>query len=226
LPLEGAKASVISELDAKATKDAALRKYIAYKKNKLEAKVEKQTKTISASNNAFSKELLQKVSKASKNSSYIKPIILKDEYIIVKLLKINPSRVKTFQEAKAQLLPTYIDEQKKSKLLELAKDSLSNFDGQTTDFITTQDAIKLTDLKPQEANEFLISLFTSQKKSSFIPLNSGKIVLYNIVEQKLLSKTNTNENNPIVKIKSALFNEGLIKTLQNKYKTEIFIEGL
>ena len=57
-------------------------------------------------------------------------------------------------------------------------------------------------------------------------LNNGDIVLYNILEQKLLSKTNTNQNNPIVRLKSAMFNEGLVKKLQNKYKTEIFIQGL
>jgi len=226
LPLEGAKASVIAELDKKATKDAALRRYIAYKKNKLDSNVTKQTKSISVSNNPFSKLLLDKVSKLSTNSPYLKPVIVNDVYIIVKLVKVNPSKTKTFQEAKAELLPKYIAEQKRVKLLELAKTSLNTFSGKTTDFITAQDTKKLTDLKPQEANEFLVSLFTSQKKRNFIPLESGKVVLYNIVEQKLLSKTNTDENNPIVKIKSASFNEGLIKTLQNKYKTEIFIKGL
>jgi peptidyl-prolyl cis-trans isomerase D len=226
LPLEGAKASIISELDKKATKDAALRKYIAYKKGKLDAKEQKQTATISASNNPFSKELLEKISKLPKNRLYTKPVIVQDKYIIAKLVKTNPSRVKTFQEAKAEVLPLYTAEQKRTKLIELAKNSLTTFEGKTTDFITAEDAKKLTDLQVEEANEFLVSLFTSQKKSNFIPLRDGKIVLYKIVEQKLLSKTNTNKNNPIVKIKSALFNEGLIKTLQNKYKTEIFIKGL
>ncbi len=225
LPLEGAKSSVVSELNKKATKDSALRTYIAYKKGKLNPNVIKQTKNISASNNPFSKKLIDKISKLS-NSSYIKPVIINDEYIIVKLLKTNPSKIKTFQEAKTEVLPSYITEQKRTKLLKLAKKSFPSFKGITTDFITTQDASKLKDLELQEANEFLINLFTSQKKNSFITLNNGKVVLYNIVEQKLLSKTNNNENNPIVKIKSALFNEGLIKTLQNKYKTEIFIKGL
>ena len=50
--------------------------------------------------------------------------------------------------------------------------------------------------------------------------------MYNILEQKLLDTTNTNQNDSIVKLKSAMFNEGLIKKLQNKYKTEIFIKGL
>lgn len=50
--------------------------------------------------------------------------------------------------------------------------------------------------------------------------------MYNVLEQKLLNNTNTNPNNSIVRLKSAIFNEGLIKNLQNKYKTEIFIKGL
>ncbi len=50
--------------------------------------------------------------------------------------------------------------------------------------------------------------------------------MYNILEQKMLSNSNVNRDNPIVKLKSAMFNESLVKNLQNKYKTEIFIQGL
>ena len=120
----------------------------------------------------------------------------------------------------------FVAGQKKSKLLELAKNSVSTFTGDTTDFITNEDAAKLTNMTVEDANEFLIALFSSQEKRGFISLKNGKVVLYNILEQKLLNKTNTNPNNPIVRLKSAMFNEGLIKNLQNKYKTEIFIEGL
>jgi len=77
-----------------------------------------------------------------------------------------------------------------------------------------------------EANDFLVQLFNSQKKRGIIRLRDGKVVLYNILEQKMLNVSNISEENSIIQLKSAMFNEGLIKTLQNEYETEIFIEGL
>ena len=226
LPLEGARSSVIIELNDKATKDAALRSYIAYKKGKLSDDVEISTATISASNNPYGAEVLQKISKLSLTSPYLKPIIVNDEYYTFELVKTNPSKTKSFEEAKKDILPMFVQEQKRAKLQELAKNSVATFSGTTTDFITNTDASKLTNMKAAEANEFLLALFSSKEKRGFISLTNGNVVLYNILEQKLLNNTNTDDNNPIVKIKSAMFNEGLIKNLQSKYKTEIFIEGL
>ena len=77
-----------------------------------------------------------------------------------------------------------------------------------------------------EGNDFLKQLFNTQKKRGFISLKDGKVVLYNILEQKMLKDSNINQDDSIKKIKSAMFNEGLLKNLQNKYKTEIFLEGL
>ena len=226
LPLEGAKDSVIIELDAKATKDAALRAYIAYKKNKLSPETEISSTIISVSNNPYGEEVLEKISKLSLTSPYLKPVIVNDEYYTFKLVKTNPSKVKSFEEAKKDVLPMFIAEQKRSKLLELAQNSIATFNGITTNFITSIDAMELTDMDTAQANEFLQALFSSQEKRGYISLNSGNVILYNILEQKLLNKANTNQNNDIVRLKSAMFNEGLIKNLKNKYKTEIFIEGL
>lgn len=226
LPLEDARVSVIDELDSKATKDAALRQYIAYKKDKLASDVEVSTTVISASNNPFNTEILEKISKLSIISPFLKPVLVNDAYFTFELTKVNPSKAKSFEEAKKDVLPIFIKEQRRSKLLELAKNSVATFNGDTTDFITNVDAAKLTNMDVADANEFLVALFSSQEKRGFISLKNGNVVLYNILEQKLLNKTNTNPNNPIVRLKSAMFNEGLIKNLQNKYKTEIFIEGL
>ena len=226
LPLEGARASVIANLDAKATKDAALRAYINYKKGSLAPEVEVKTTIISASNNPYNNEVLETISKTSPTSPFLKPILVSDEYFTFELLKTIPSSVKSYEDAKEEILPEYVQGQKNNKLLALAKNSLETFKGETTDFLTNQDANKITNLEETEANEFLNALFATKQKKGFITLNSGKIVLYNILEQKLLNNTNNNSDNPIVRIKSNLFNEGLVKNLQNKYKTEIFIQGL
>ena len=226
LPLQKAKEAVIAELNAKATKDAALRSYIAYKKGKLSPDVQVISQTISVSSNPYNAEVLEKISKLTPASPYLKPLLVGENYFTFELVKINPSKVKSYEDAKDEVLPLYVAEQKKSKLLELAKSSVTTFNGKTTEFLTNSDAVKLTDMDIKDANEFLMKLFTQQQKRGFISLNNGNIVLYNILEQKLLNKDNNKKDDSMVKVKSAMFNEGLIKTLQNRYKTEIFIEGL
>jgi len=226
LTLADAKEEVKAELDAKTTKDKALRTYIAYKKGKLSDDVKVSTMNISASNNPFTQEALEKISKLSLTSPFMKPVLIDDSYYTFSLVKVNPSKVKSYEEAKEEVLSMFVAEKKKAKLIELAENSLAAFNGTTTDFITSQDAVKLTDMSVMEANEFLKQLFSQQNKRGYITLNDGKIVLFTILEQKMLDNTNNNQDDTVMKIKSAMFNEGLIKNLQNKYKTEIFIQGL
>lgn len=224
--LESVKESVIDELNKKATKEQALRNYIKYKKGKLDKELAFETIRVSLSDNPLNEEALQKISKLTLTAPYMKPILVDGVYHTIELLNINPRKIKTFQEAKEELLPLYISEKKAEKILELANNSLKNFSGTTTEFITIEDFEKISDMSQGEASEFLQKLFTSDKKQSFITLESGDIVLYNILEQKMLTLTEKEQGNQIAKIKGALFNEGLLKTLENKYPTEIFIQGL
>ena len=226
IPLDKAKDAVVNELNAKASKDAALRKYIAFKKGKLDPNVKTEKLTISASNNPLGDEALQTVTKLSPTKPYAKPVLINNTYYIIELVKTNPAVAKSFADAKAEVLPLYIEQTKKEKLLALANTSLASFSGKTTDFITVNSIDKLNDLSKDEAAEFLQKLFISQKKKDFVTLKDGKVVLFNILEQKLLTNNNSNESDVITKIKSTMFSEGLLKTLQNKYKTEIFIQGL
>ena len=59
--------------------------------------------------------------------------------------------------------------------------------------------------------EFLLYIFHEFINWNFIKFYK-KVVLYNILEQKLLNNANTNNSDSIAKLKSTLFNEGLIKT--------------
>jgi len=226
LPLEKAKDKVIDELNIKATKDASLRTYIAYKKGKLSDDVKIQNIVISSSNNPFNQASLDKISKLSITSPFMKPVKIDDDFYTFELVKINPSIVKSFEEAKELVLPLFVESEKKSKLLKLAQDTVKTFTGTITEFITASDATMLKGIPLMEANEFLKQLFIKQEKRSYIDLGNGKIVLYDILEQKMLNNKNINQDDSIVRLKSAMFNEGLLKTLKNKYKTEIFIEGL
>lgn len=225
LSLDAAKDKIKAELNAKETKKEALKTYVTYKKGQAEG-VEIQTLTISPTKNPFGIDAFEVISKLTLAAPFSKPIMVGEDYFTFELVKINQPKAKSYEEAKNNVIYLYIDEQKKAKLLELAKNSFATFNGTTTDFITGNDYNAITDLAGEEAKEFLSMLFTTQNKRGFFTLESGNVVMYNVLEQKLLNNTNTDQNNQIVRLKSAMFSEGLIKNLQNKYKTEIFIQGL
>ncbi len=226
LPLEEAKDIVIAQLNDKATKDMALKTYISYKKGKLEGDVGIQNVTLSDSKNPYDAETLEKIKKLSLTSPFLKPVFVNGDYYIFELTKINPSKVKSFEEAKEMVLPLFIAEQKTNQLLNKAKESLANFKGTTTEFITSADGAKLSGLNTEEAQEFLSQLFNQQSKKGYISLKNGKIVLFDILEQKLLSNQNGDQSNSVARLKSTMFSNGFIDNLRNKYKTETFIQGL
>ncbi len=225
LSLQGAKELVVNELNAKATKDKALRTYISYKKGKLQDTAFKSA-TLSQKQNPFDAITLEKISKLSLASPYMKPILINDVYHTFELVKVNPSSPKAYEDAKSDVIAIYTAQAKKSKLQELANNSIATFSGTNTPFITSRDIDKINGLTQAEATEFLQKLFTNDKKRAYIVLNSGKIVLYYILEQKLLDKSNNDLASSVKKLKSGMFNKALIKTLEKQYQTEIFIQGL
>ena len=223
MPLEKAKAKVIAELDTKETKKAALKSYINFKKGKTTAA---KKATISASNNPFNAEVLSKVASLSPTSPYLKPVAYNNSYLIVKLVSIIPAKVKSFEEAKAEVLPLYVAQKKKENLLKLAKNSVATFDGTVSDFVTLKESDKLKNLSPKTAKKFLSELFQKQSKRGFVVIDNEDIVLYDILEQKLLTNTHKESAKVIDQIKQNLFDENLIKTLRSKYDIEIYYKGL
>ncbi|WP_304546274.1 peptidylprolyl isomerase [Sulfurimonas microaerophilic] len=226
LSLEEAKDAVIAELNAAATKKAALRTFVDYKNGKLDKTVTINEAVVSNNKNPFNAEVLQKLSTTAMTKPFIKPINVDGVYYSFELVKVNPATPKTFEQAKSKVLPFYIDQKKKEKILELANNSVAVFKGQKSEFLTMESVGKLASLNDMESAEFLQKLFTSDKKRSFVTLQSGKIVLFNILEQKLLKNSNNDQADVVARLKTSIFSEGLIKTLQNRYKTEIFIQGL
>jgi len=210
--------------DANTSKKDALRTYIDFKKSKLSAEVSVLKSTVSQSNNPFDAPTLEKISKLTLASPFMKPVEIDGTFYTIQLLKVNQSTPKTYLEAKNEVKTLYIQDQKRVKLQELAKNSVETFKGTITDFITQADTNKITKLSQQEASNFLNALFSKQEKRSYIDLGTGKVVLYHILEQKMLDKPQQSET--LTRLKSSMFNDGLISNLQSKYKTEIFIEGL
>ncbi len=222
LDLKSAKEQIIKAMNEKATKKEALKITIKLKHN--EIKPNKHT-TISESNNPFNDELLSKIKDAHLNKP-VKPVKIGNKYIIAVLEKKTDPQIKSYEEAKADALRDYINSQKPKKLLDLANKTYKNFDGIVTDgFITINDKDKIN-LKGFKAQKFLSELFTQTNKNGFIQISQNEIVLYDILEQKLLTNEYNKSKQLATNIKSSIFNANLLKDLQNKIQIEIYYKGM
>jgi peptidyl-prolyl cis-trans isomerase D len=226
LSLADAKGQILAALSDKATEKESLRLYIDYKKGALKSGTVPQKATITASTSPFDAELTKEVMGLNDQKQFLKPRKSGNNYIIVKLEKINPARTKTFEEAKTDVSALYLGEAKKTKLQELAQNSYKTFTGTTSDFITHTDGAKLAGLSSTEGSEFLTKLFTSKQKQGFVTLESGNVIIYNVLEQKLLQDKTIADEKTVLKLKGSLLDQGLIKALETKYPVEIYVEGI
>jgi peptidyl-prolyl cis-trans isomerase D len=222
-----AKEKAMSDLKLKKTKKAAQKNYIAFKKGKLEST---DTLTLPLADNQFAKELWDEIQQ--KNiGDILKPKVIADKYATLKINSIKEPRLKTFEEAKKEVTELYTMQTKKEALSTLAETTLKNFNeahAKHSDFITLEKHDNLEPLNLQESLQFLQKLFTSTKEKGIISL-SDKIVVYKIVDQKLLpmdeNKTDLVKQT-VNQVKQNIFESNLVRVLDEKYPTEVYMEGL
>lgn len=204
----------------------ALRRYIDFKKGSLDPAVKIEKMTLAANSTQFSPELLKEIDALSSEKPFLKPRKVNNEYVIIKLEKKNPSSPKTFEEAKNEANIAYSSEMKKSKLQELAQNSYKSFSGTVSGFITRTQKEPLSGLSAEESSEFVEKLFGSKQKQGFISLKNGNVIIYNVLEQKLLQETTIADDNTVIKLKGNLLNQKLLKALESKYPVKIYVEGI
>jgi len=226
LLFEEAKDRVIRDLKLKKIKKASQKNYIALKKGKLEAT---ETIKLSINDNKLSKEIWDDI--LTKNISDItKPKTVADRYATVKIVSIIEPKVKSFENAKNDVIDIYKYEIQKDGLIKLADDTLTNFDKSDkilSEYINLDSSVKINGLNLQESLQFTQKLFTSAQEKGIISV-SDKMIVYNIIEQKVdLDNNNTDlVNQTVNQIKDNIFESNLIKILDSKYSTEVYMEGL
>ncbi|WP_295052070.1 peptidylprolyl isomerase [Sulfuricurvum sp.] len=226
LALSDAQPMIVSALNDKATEKEALRLYIDYKKGSLKSGITPQKATVTSDTSPFTPELTKEIMTLNDQKPFLKPRKAGNNYIIVKLDKMNPARTKTYEEAKTDVIALYTAEAKKNKLQELAQNSYKTFSGTSSDFLTRKDSAKIAGLSAPEGSEFLTKLFGSKQKQGFITLESGNVIMYNVLEQKLLQDKTLADGSAVLKLKGSLLDQGLIKALESKYPVEIYVEGI
>ena len=227
LLFDAAKEKASRDLKLKKTKKAAQKSYIAFKKGKLESS---ETTTLPVSDLKLTKELWDEIGQKS-IGDILKPKVVGDQYATVKINSIKEPEVMRFEEAKEEVTKTYTVQAKKEALLTLAESTLKNLDesnATVSDFITLEKSDNLKALNSQESLQFSQKLFTSTKEKGIISI-LDKVIVYNIMEQKLLpmdtNKTDFVKDN-VNQMKKRTFETNLIKMLDTKYPTEVYMEGL
>ena len=212
--LEEAKAEIIKELDAKATKKDALKKYLKIKKSEEELVT---TLKSNVSKLPFSDENNKKII-ASKDGDLIKPFLDNGKYVIVKVLKTNASTPLSYEDALAQVKVSYAQIAKDKKLNELAQEELKNFTGTTITNVSRESVDKITLLNAQDASKFLNQLFSATTKEGSIKLDD-KVVLYRIDSSKLANYDKTKDDAVKSTLEQLQSNELMTNLVKNLEKT-------
>jgi len=227
LPFEEAKVLASKDLKVKKTKKAAQKAYIAFKKGK----VDNSEKIILPQNDPTLSADIWNTLKEKSAGDILKPKVVSDRYATVKIENIVLPKIKTYEEAKDEVILLYSEQAKKEALLALAESTLDNFDQSTaiiSDYVKLEENVNLKPLNNQESLQFLQKLFTSTKEKGIISV-LDKVIVYNILEQKL-PPTDSNQTilvkQTVNKLKQNTFESNLIKMLTKKYPTEVYMGGL
>jgi len=225
LDLEAAKARVIAALDDKATNKQALRGYIAFKKGKLDPSVTVETVTIDKSNNPYGEAVFSEVAALNVTSPFLKPRKVGERYVTIKLEQTNPATPKSYEEAKAAAEADYLKQAGAQKVQELAKKMLESFKGQQSDYITATRTAPLAGMSEEETKLFISKLFSSTQPRGTVTVAADKVVLFNIIDQKLVDDTAASSLAEVKRLKNSIFNASLIKMLESKFKIESYVGG-
>lgn len=208
-------------------KEEANAKFVDLKNGKINFQ---KDENITESDVYYPLELLSR----AKKGEILRPFEYENGYIIVRLNEALPSRIKSFKEARAEILPLYKSNEAKKNLEEKAKQSLNTFQGQNIGFVSREsakDETKINDniLNDSEFSYFLMNVFNSEQNSSYVLVNDEKAILYKIVKQKLNVDSNIfKQYESMLKqnlqtLKADEIKQELVKELQKRYKIKIYI---
>ena len=222
-----AKEQATKDLKIKKSKKAAQKQYIAFKKVKLE---NPESVTLPVNDATLSKELWDAV--LEKNSGdIVKPKVVGNRYATVKIEAVIEPKTKSFEEAKEEVTKLYTLQAQKEALQKLAEKTLETLDennAMVSDFVTLGKNDNLKALNSEESLQFLQKLFTSLKEKGIIRV-SGKVIVYKIRDQKFLPVDQNRTDfvkQTVNQMKSRTFEANLIKMLDTKYPTEVYMGGL
>jgi len=227
LSLEEANEALRKDVKLKKTKKSAQKAYIAFKKG---STTDIKTETLSVNDDTLTPEIWKEINSKSVGD-ILKPKIVGEKYVSIKINAIKEPAVMSFEEAKDKVTYAYDKQERKKALLTLAETTLKSFpsnDAIESEFLTLQKNVTIKSLNSEESLQFLQKLFTSNKEKGIISVLE-KVIVYDILEQKILTKSDVNQteiDTTVKSLKKKLFDTNLHKMLAKLYPTETYMEGL
>jgi len=207
----------------KLAKNKALIKYSKFKKGKIKS----ETKLVIFANDREVK--FDKLNKAKKND-FIKPIKLKNRYIVSQLESVNFPEPMKYEAAREKALRELKKKKNYLSLEKKAKALVGNFKGIKTKYLTRDDGFNITNLNPFEGRELLNIIFDGKGNGYKIFPQSNKIVLYKIIDQKLFDSDKLKKNEKVItenikQLKELEVNKNIISLLKQRYKIVKYFKG-
>jgi peptidyl-prolyl cis-trans isomerase D len=222
LPFEKAKEQVQKSLQMKRSKKRAMKDFIALKKGETNGS---ETITLSQNDAKLPTEVWTEITSKEINT-LIKPKIVNDKYVSIKIDNIIQPKIMSFEEAKAVVTKEYKRQTQKENLRRLAQNTLKKLDTNntiTSDFLTQESTDNLEGLDNEETLHFLQKLFTSSQENGMIPL-MDKVIVYRIIEQKFDNDSQSGsqnlENGTVERVKQESFEKSLLEKLSKRFQVE------
>ncbi|NPA28089.1 MAG: hypothetical protein GXN91_03465 [Epsilonproteobacteria bacterium] len=223
-PLSEVKDEVIKALTLQKLKKDAIIERSRFKKGKLSPT---EVVTLDEGDKIFTPQIWKEI-KDAKENDILKPKVVDNSYVTIKLEKVIKPQEMKFEEAKELVKRDLTQEKRREELFKKAQELQKNpskLKFESKDYITLSTLPKLEGLIAPESFEVTKALFGSSKKSDIVNLGD-KLVVYHINEQKLLDKNPLLMEKEISDIKSGELYYNLITDLSKKYKIEKFVKGL
>jgi len=225
LSLDEVKHIVVKDIQIQKSKRDAQINYVKWKNEEINGT--KQI-TIEENNELLTPEIWEDIASIQTNE-ITKPKIVNNKYVSVKLINKKDIRVMTYKEAKPLVVKDYEKIALEQKLDALAQEILKDTNRLQKPYqkpLTIQSVDTLSPLNHQESFQFVQKLFTNNQEQGIISL-PDKRVAYRILSQQL---TQIEDDESIAQettqLKQAVFEDKLIKMLDKRYPTKIYVKGL
>ena len=151
----------------------------------------------------------------AKSKTRIEPILDNGVYFVAKIIKEMPQAIQDFSKVKAQVRRDYAPQALKDALIAEAKKRQNFFYGSDIGFFGFGTNKLILSLNAIETQQALQEIFSSSNKSGFVLLGN-KVLLYNVLEQKMLeNSTNLQVYN---EFKSRILEQSVFDFLSKRYK--------
>lgn len=222
LSLEQAKPLIIATLSKEESKQEALKKYISFKKGEISGT---SLNNVALMRSPLHPTLVNALLQTKKPET-LKPIEMEKGFVIAKIIKVTPSTVMTYEQAKPLALANVKRDKTVALLQQKANEEFKNFQGTELGFIGRDDAEKLNFVTKEEANKILTEVFSAKSDNVTVFLPT-KVVLVKILEQKLFDKEKSDKNHDLIistgtQVKERALFESLLKYLKEKYTVTLY----